>query len=178
VENAPSFLTKPQLLDLLAKPKPLVEGLLDPQVQVQPAGIDLSLQKIYSMNTAASIGFTQAETTLPEYEAMTFDNDDKVFLSPGPYKVVLNEVVNIPRNVVGIARPRSTICRSGATVGTALWDPGYSGRSEVLLIVHNPNGLTISRNARVIQLCFWELAVPLDDGQGYSGRYQLENIVS
>ncbi len=177
-ENVPSFLTKGQLLALLGpnNPNPLVEGLLDPQVQVQPSGIDLSLQKIFTLETAATIGFTQAETTLPKYEELEFDSEEKIYLAPGPYKVVLNEVVNIPRNIVGIARPRSTICRSGATVGTALWDPGYSGRSEVLLIVHNPHGLTIARNARIIQLCFWELAEPLQDGEAYSGRYQLENL--
>ncbi len=174
--NLPSFLTRDQLVPLLAAEKPLVEGLLDPSVQVQPAGIDLSLQKLFAPETAATIDFSQAETTLPQYRELEFDSDGKVYLAPGPYKAFLNEVVHIPRNIVGIARPRSTLARSGLSVVTALWDPGYSGRSEVLVVVHNPHGATLARNARIIQLCFWELAVPLGEGQSYNGRYQLENL--
>lgn len=177
-----SFLTKNQLLAYLnpfaAGVRPLVEGMIDPTVQVQPAGIDLSLQKIFGFESAASLSFTQAQTTLPTYFELEFEADAKVFLPPGPYKVVLNEIVNLPRNLVGIARPRSTLARSGASVVTALWDPGYSGRSEVTLVVHNPHGLTIARNTRVIQLCFWELEEPLREGDEYRGRYQLENLMS
>jgi dUTP pyrophosphatase len=177
-DNQPSFLTKAQLLKLLNPDNglPLVEGLLDPNVQVQPAGIDLSAQKVLAPISTATIGFTQAMTRLPVYNELEFDQDGLVHLAPGPYKIILNEIVHIPNNIVGIARPRSTIARSGADVVTALWDPGYSGRSEVLLVVHNPHGLSLYRNARIIQLCFWEVSQPLQEGTGYSGRYQLENI--
>jgi dUTP pyrophosphatase len=174
----PGFLTKPQLLAYL-NPKdgrPLVENMVDPSVQLQPAGIDLSLQAVFRMDTAASIAFTQAETTLPQYSELLFNEEGKVYLSPAPYKLIVNEIVNLPRNLVGIARPRSTMLRSGATVNTALWDPGYSGRSELLLVVHNPGGLTLARNARVAQLCFFELEEELQEGQEYRGRYQLENL--
>jgi len=177
-DNLPSFLTRNQLVPLLMPESglPLVEGLLDPKVQVQPAGIDLSVQKVLAPTNGAIIGFSQAETKLPDYKELEWDSEGKVYLAPGPYKVILNEIVHIPRNLVGLARPRSTIARGGGSVVTALWDPGYSGRSEVLLVVHNPFGMTISRNARIIQLCFWELAEPLAEGEGYNGRYQLENI--
>jgi dUTP pyrophosphatase len=172
------FLTKPQLLAYLhpEQGRPLVENMVDPAVQVQPAGIDLSLQSIFRLETAASVAFTQAETTLPQYSELLFDAAGKVFLTPAPYKLIVNEIVNLPRNVLGIARPRSTLLRSGATVNTALWDPGYSGRSELLLVVHNPAGLTLARNARVAQLCFMELAEGLQEGQEYRGRYHLENL--
>lgn len=175
-----SFLTKYQLLAYLSPGesgvKPLIENLIDPSVQVQQAGIDLSLQRLFVPESGASLAFTQAETTLPTYKELEFDADGKVFLPQGCYKAWLNEIVNIPKNLLGIARPRSTLARSGASVVTALWDPGYSGRSEVLLVVHNFYGLTISRNTRILQLCFCELDQPLNDGDEYQGRYQLENL--
>jgi len=174
------FLTKNQLLAYLQPSqtgvKPLIENMIDSTVQIQPAGIDLSLQKIFSFESAAVLAFTQAQTTLPSYRELSFDEAEQVFLPPGPYKVLLNEIVNLPRNLVGIARPRSTLARSGIAAVTALWDPGYSGRSEIMLQVHNPHGLTIARNTRVIQLCFWELDEPLCEGEAYLGRYQLENL--
>lgn len=175
-----SFLTKQQLWAYLSPAehgvKPLVENLIDSAVQVQQAGIDLSLQRLFEAESAATLAFTQAETTLPIYKELEFDSDGKIFLSPGCYKAWLNEIVNIPKNLLGIARPRSTLARSGASVVTALWDPGYSGRSEVLLVVHNPHGLTIKRNTRILQLCFCELDQPLSDDDQYQGRYQLENL--
>src|SRR5690348_11981341 len=172
-----SFLTKNELLKYLnpAEGRALVENMVDPAVQIQPAGIDLSLQRIFRFTSAASVAFTQAQTHLPEYEEVAFDKEGLAFLPLGPYKLQVNEIVNIPHHIVGIAQPRSTMLRCGATVNTALWDPGYSGRSELLMVVHNPQGLSLARNARVAQLCFYELNEALGEGEGYQGRYQGEN---
>jgi dUTP pyrophosphatase len=174
----PSFLTKKELLAYMQpeQGRALVENMVDPAVQVQPAGIDLSLQKVLGFASKASVAFTQAQTRLPEYEELAFDAEDKVWLRPGPYKLIVNEIVNIPGNLIGVAHPRSTILRCGASVETALWDPGYSGRSELLLVVHNPHGLTLARNARIAQLTFYELEQTLGEGEGYNGRYQGENL--
>jgi len=59
-------------------------------------------------------------------------------------------------------------------VETALWDSGYEGISESLLLVHNPLGVDSHKDARVVQLVF------LKDSQrvmkGYRGRYYRENL--
>jgi dUTP pyrophosphatase len=55
-----------------------------------------------------------------------------------------------------------------------LWDPGYRGRSQSLLVVYNPAGLRLKKNARLLQLVFMRL-----DGDAekiYTGAYQGENI--
>jgi len=59
------------------------------------------------------------------------------------------------------------------TVGTAVWDAGYEGRSQSLLVVYNPRGFRVQRNARITQLVFMELT---GDSDGYNGAYQGENI--
>ncbi len=174
-----AFLTKGELLEYLnpVEGRPLVENMVDAAVQVQPAGIDLSLQAIFRFTSEATVAFTQAQTRLPNYEEVEFNKEGLAFLAPGPYKLLVNEIVNVPGNLVGIAHPRSTMLRCGATVNTALWDPGYSGRSELLLVVHNPQGLTLARNARVAQLSFYELQESLGESEGYQGRYQGENLL-
>ena len=82
------FLTKNQLLAYLqpsqAGVKPLIENMVDPGVQIQPAGIDLSLQKIFSFETAAVLAFTQAQTTLPTYRELPFDEPSRFFCRPPP----------------------------------------------------------------------------------------------
>jgi len=58
-------------------------------------------------------------------------------------------------------------------VSTAVWDAGYEGRSQSLLVVYNPLGFRLQKNARVIQLIFMRLS---QKTQGYKGAYQGENI--
>jgi dUTP pyrophosphatase len=69
---------------------------------------------------------------------------------------------------------RSSLLRCGASLHTAVWDAGYSGRSESLLVVHNPAGLDLEKNARVLQLVFSKLT---GKSEGYNGIYQGENTV-
>jgi dUTP pyrophosphatase len=57
---------------------------------------------------------------------------------------------------------------------SAVWDAGYSGRSQSMLVVYNPHGFRLHKNARVMQLVFFHTTRAVD--QGYSGKYQNENI--
>jgi dUTP pyrophosphatase len=72
-----------------------------------------------------------------------------------------------------MARPRSTLLRSGVAIHAAVWDAGYSGRGEGLLSVLNARGYRLQRGARVLQLVFFRLSSPT--AEGYRGRYQGEN---
>ena len=74
---------------------------------------------------------------------------------------------------MALGRPRSSLLRCGVNVGTAVWDAGYSGRSQSLLVVHNPSGFSLEKNARLTQLVFFELT---GESEGYQGIYQGENI--
>jgi dUTP pyrophosphatase len=75
---------------------------------------------------------------------------------------------------MALGRPRSSLGRCGATIHTAVWDAGYRGRSTSLLVVSNPHGFAVERDARVMQLVFFSLARPASEG--YAGAYQGENI--
>jgi len=75
--------------------------------------------------------------------------------------------------VMALAAHRSSLLRCGVTVGTAVWDAGYEGRSQSLLVVHNPLGFRLQKNARIIQLVFFQLS---QETERYKGKYQGENI--
>jgi dUTP pyrophosphatase len=79
----------------------------------------------------------------------------------------------MPSDIMALGRPRSSLLRCGVDIGTAVWDAGYSGRSQSLLTVHNPAGFRVQRNARVMQLVFFRLNT---ETPGYNGKYQRENI--
>jgi len=151
-----------------------VEAMIDPMAQTQMCGVELTLQKVERFLSAGTLAFDNKERKLPEAETLEFDASDGIELKPGAYLVTFNEIVSIPKDMAAIARPRSSLLRMGATMETALWDPGYRGRSQSLLVVYNSQGLRLKRNARLMQLVFMRLEMEAD--KVYSGIYQGENI--
>ncbi|MFH0817646.1 MAG: deoxyuridine 5'-triphosphate nucleotidohydrolase [Candidatus Micrarchaeota archaeon] len=142
-------------------------------IQFQPCGVDLSLREIYSLENEGAIDFDNSERKLSETRKIEFSGD-WVHLKKGTYKVVYNEIVSIPSDCAGFGYPRSSLLRCGANIHCAVWDPGYEGRSESLLIVSNEKGLRLKKNARLIQLVFVLL---MDKAKSlYSGKYKGENL--
>ena len=111
---------------------------------------------------------------LSSTEVIGFDSRGWIELDPGPYLITFNEVVNLPLDVIALGRPRSSLLRSGVSIHTAVWDAGYKGRSQALLVVQNHLGYRLQRDARVAQLVFFRLSTPAS--QGYQGRFWGENI--
>jgi dUTP pyrophosphatase len=158
---------------LIDQDPPLVEGYLDLESQVQPNGFDITLRDISRLQTPGQIAVDNAERVVSELSPLEFDGTGFIKLNSGIYSITYNEIVHLPNNVMALARPRSSLLRCGVSVGTAVWDAGYSGRSESLLNVYHAGGFRIQKNARVVQLVFFRLTEETD---GYSGTYQNENI--
>jgi dUTP pyrophosphatase len=152
----------------------LVESMIDVKTQTQMCGIELTLQKIERFISSGDLAFENNERKLPNTEQIIFDESGWILLDAGSYLVTFNEIVNIPKNVAALARARSSLLRCGATMETALWDPGYRGRSQSLLVISNPHGLRLRKNARMMQLVF--LRLEKDAEKIYRGTYQGENI--
>ena len=156
---------------VLAEP-PLVSGLADPGTQIQPNGVDLRLESVWTIDECGQIGVADAERAIPGRREVGADRNWYT-LEPGSYVIRLVETVTLPRNVMAFGRPRSSLLRCGVAIHTAVWDAGYSGRSEALLVVYNPAGFRVRRTARVLQLVFVGLDRPT---LPYNGRYQGENL--
>lgn len=79
----------------------------------------------------------------------------------------------MPLDVMAFGRPRSSVLRCGASIHTGIWDAGYRGRSEALLLIHSTSGLRLAVGARVVQVVFVRL-----DGvtHAYAGAYQGESL--
>jgi dUTP pyrophosphatase len=151
----------------------LIENFIDLSVQLQSASFDLTLDEIFLLKSSASIDFSNKEREIPKYEKIEF-KDEWVLLNKGIYLISFNEIVNIPKDLIAFVRPRSSLVRSGATIFSSLWDPGYSGKSNCLLVVLNENGIKIKKNARVAQMVFLKLSSPTN--KMYEGIYQKEGI--
>jgi dUTP pyrophosphatase len=151
----------------------LVSDYIDLEKQLQPSGFDLSLREIHEFLGQGMVDFSNKERKIAETRLVKPDEEGWYDLEQGCYMLVYNEVVKMPLDIVAIARSRSTMLRNGASMGTAVWDPGYQGRSSSLLIVNNPFGIRLKKNARVAQLIFFKIS---EVKEGYSGIYQDERI--
>lgn len=154
--------------------KPLLEGYLDLETQLQPNGFDMTLREVSRYANRGQIGRDNADRVLSELVPLEFDTEGWLTLEPGVYHIVYNEIVSLPESLMALGRPRSSLGRSGVTIHTSVWDAGYSGRSTSLLSVLNPDGFRVQRDARVMQLVFVSLAEATQ--AGYQGRYQGENV--
>lgn len=144
-----------------------------PEVHVQPNGVDLSLEALFTWHSAGALGRSNADRVLPPRQEVAFDADGWADLAAGTYGVRYAESVSIPPDRGGLCFPRSSLLRMGVHVPTAVWDAGYSGRGEGLIVVTNPHGVRLQRGARIAQLVIFALTErPV---QTYSGAYQNEN---
>jgi dUTP pyrophosphatase len=168
-----AILSKPEIHRLLKKTVPLVEGYINLEEQLQPNGIDLTLRDIALLQSSGRITVQNSQRLLPELAPLVFDGMGFIDLMPGAYIITYNEIVHLPKNIMALGRPRSSLLRCGVSVGTAVWDAGYSGRSQSLMVVYNPQGFRLEKNARIIQLIFFRLG---QKTEGYQGIYQGENI--
>lgn len=168
-----SVLAARDIRRLIRQSPPLVEGYINLEEQLQTNGFDLTLREIASLKTAGRIMASSSQRVLADLSPLAFDSTDGIELAPGSYMITYNEIVHLPKNIMALGRPRSSLLRCGVNVGTAVWDAGYEGRSQSLLIVSNPRGFRVQRNARVMQLVFMGLT---GESEGYEGIYQGENI--
>ena len=151
----------------------LITNYIDLETQLQPTGFDLSLSEVLLYTGQGSVDFSNVEREIATSTLLKPNEQGWYNLEQGSYIIVYNEVVRIPLDIVAMARSRSTMLRNGASVETAIWDPGYQGRSSSLLVVSNPDGIKLKQDARVVQLIFFSID---EVKSGYEGVYQGERI--
>jgi dUTP pyrophosphatase len=147
----------------------IVEGFRKADEQIQPAGVDLTLEKVEIL---VERGELSTETKISK-GINVLPKDGFYELPQGSYRVTYHEVVSIPAGFLGLLMPRSSLLRNGATIYTAVWDPGYKGRGMGLMIVFNKLGIRIAEDARVAQLIVLSMEEP---AELYKGRFLGENL--
>lgn len=167
-----SILTKQALRQMVLEKK-LIEAYVDLDTQLTPNGFDLTAGKIFSFDAQGSLDFSNTKRIIPQGKELLpqKDSSDKCgwwTLTKGIYKVRTNEIVNLPNNLMAIAFSRTSLLRMGAFTENGVWDAGFSGRGEFVLVVENPFGIKVQENARLVQMVF----LPIKETEKYSGVYR------
>jgi dUTP pyrophosphatase len=137
--------------------------------QVQPNGVDLTVDALWTLRGRGRLGRGADDRSLPERQPVSPGEDGWFELARGDYVLRFAELVDVPLDCGGLVFPRSSLLRMGVHVPTAVWDAGYRGHGESLLLVTNPAGLELERGARIAQLVLFRLPVRT---RAYRGRYQ------
>ena len=159
----------------LIEQKRLVTDYCKLDLQLNPNGFDLTAGSIFEFLGQGELDFSNKERKLPEVRELAPEKkspEDKFGwwnLGPGAYKVRTNETISLPKDLAAIAFARSSLLRMGVSTQNGVWDAGFCGRSEFILIVGNSHGLRLKQNARVIQIVFTRIN---ETNVGYQGIYQ------
>jgi dUTP pyrophosphatase len=168
-----TILSKKDIFERIKQKPSLIESYINLEEQLQPNGFDITLKEVAMIQSGGQIAVSNKNRQISRLSPLAFDGMDNVELAAGSYVITFNEIVNMPKNLMALGAPRSSLLRCGVTVHMAVWDAGYCGRSQSLLVVYNPYPFRVQRNARIAQLVFFELT---DETEGYNGAYQGENI--
>jgi len=174
-ELGTGVLSREHIAELLRAEPPLLSGLPDPDNQLQPNGVDITVEQVSRFVGQGVLGVSNARRVLPDTEDLPWGADGTLELAPGGYQVRFNETVHLPAWLMAYARPRSSLLRSGVALHTAVWDAGYAGRGVSLMVVYHPAGFRLERNARICQLVFHPLSAATG---GYAGAYQREGMTT
>lgn len=162
----------PKLLLELVKKKKLVENLAERELKnPEGAGFDLRLGKVFKLKGNSFLGIDERKT--PDVKLVAEFNPkkkSKIIIKPGElYLTESYEKFNMPLDLVGILKPRTTLQRSGIIARMAIVDPGYSGTVHPVLFNAGPATVTIELGARYIFAMFMEIK---GKGSQYRGQWQ------
>ncbi|MFC6862272.1 dCTP deaminase [Halomicroarcula sp. GCM10025817] len=158
----------------------VVEPLDDPDIQIQPASIDLRLGSQFLEFQHANIPciHPNSESEVGEYvEETEIEEGGEYILHPGDFVLgTTHERVEIPDDLIAHVEGRSSLGRLAIVVhATAgLCDPGYEGQITLELSNLGTAPVALTPGMRISQLTFTELKTPADRpyGEERGSKYQ------
>ena len=112
-----------KILELIEKEK-LIENV--DKNNVQPSGVDLRVKKVYRLKNGGYLGVNNRQ--MPNVDIVSDKVGDKITLNPNEFVLVETmEKVNMPKNLLALILPRSSLFRCGVSLHTAVVDPGFIG---------------------------------------------------
>ena len=163
-----------QEIELCIKEHKLIEGFIDLEKQLTPNGFDITIASIARFVSAGAVDFSNKERLIPAADIIEPRKRNETDgygwwqLARGSYKVKTNEKVNLPSSLTALGFTRTSLLRMGAFTQNGVWDAGFKGKGEFILVVDNPSGIEIKENARIVQLVFFRVEAT----EEYNGIYK------
>jgi dCTP deaminase len=158
----------------------VIEPLDDPELQIQPASVDLRLGREFLEFQRTNIPciHPESEDEVEDYVTKTqVPEGDEFILHPGDFVLgTTKERVEIPPDIIANVEGRSSLGRLAIVVhATAgLCDPGYQGQITLELSNLGAAPVALAPGMRISQLTFTELSSPAERpyGSERGSKYQ------
>jgi dCTP deaminase len=150
----------------------VIEPLDDPDIQIQPASVDLRLGREFLEFQRTNIPCIHPDSSqeVDEYVSETVvDEGEEFILHPGDFVLgTTKERVEIPADLIAHVEGRSSLGRLAIVVhATAgLCDPGYKGQITLELSNLGAAPVALAPDMRISQLTFTELSSPAERPYG------------
>lgn len=150
------------------------------KVCIQSSGYDLRLEKLFEIVSLSFLGIDEKEMPkikeiLPKKQIIGSGLKEFFILDPGEYCLAVTiEKINMPHDLVAFISNRSSLFRCGASIRSAVVDPGYKGKLTIGIKNETRHAIRIEKHARFAQLCFAKVSGSVSP---YKGSYQGGKIV-
>lgn len=155
-----------EILKLIKQKPSLIENV--EEENIQPSGVDIRVKCVYRLKNGGSMGVNGRKT--PEIEVVKNEIGKKVILEPNEFVLVETmEKVNMPKNLMAIILPRSSLFRCGVSLHTAVVDPGFIGTLTFGMKNLSKFPFEIEIGSKMGQMVFEEVK---GNVKLYNGKYQ------
>lgn len=150
----------------------VIDPILDPELQIQPASIDLRLSDtfiVYNLSQVACIDPRDPESVSKYTRKVTIEEGEAFILHPGEFALGSTfEHVKIPADLVARVDGRSSIGRIAVVVhATAGFiDPGFEGKITLELSNLGRVAVKLYPGMRISQLVFHTMTSPSERPYG------------
>jgi dCTP deaminase len=171
------ILSDSQILTMLKSGSLVIHPLEDPEIQIQPASVDLRLDNTFMVMRHSSIPFIDPQQDVPANymeERRLYAGDQECFIiHPGEFVLASTiERVQLPDDHVGRVDGRSSLGRLGLQIHSTAGfiDPGFKG--SITLEMSNVGRLPVRLHPRmrICQISFETMAQPAARPYGHPLR--------
>jgi hypothetical protein len=135
-----------------------ISGIIHENTQRHEGHIDLTVAEIYRITGAGSLDFGGSEFKPATLEKLnpekqrSGDNYGWWKLGRGPYKILFNESVDLPKGATGVIVPHHHARKAGLVANSLLISSGEDADDLFMNVTVSEAGCNIKENARIAKL--------------------------
>lgn len=166
-----------EIKKLLEEGELVVEPMY-PEVQIQPAGIDLRLGSEFRVFKATSIPYIDTRKESQDYtEIVEIAENQPFIIDPGEFVLgIVREYIRLPDFLMGSVDGRSSLGRLGITIHatSASMNPGWEGRFVLEISNMGKMPVALFLGMRIAKLTLHKLSSPAEKpyGKRRGAKYQ------
>lgn len=151
-----------EIRKMLKEGKIVIEPLDNPDLQIQPAGVDLRLGNEFRIFKITSTPYIDTKQENKDYTERILLDDDKPFIiHPGEFVLAsIKEYIKMPPDLMGSVDGKSSLGRLGIAIHTtsASINPGWEGKFVLEITNVGRMPVALYPNMRIAKLVFHRLS--------------------